>query len=867
VEVVLSVFVAVSLRNALARSFQVVTAILAVSLVCFVLSVAVDDPQDKVYLTTFRMGPYGFVPIASLAFVYRMTGVPRAQSLFHVWLLSVVPAITLVLALVSPYHHWLRTDVTVDPVTHLASGRWGPWFPVHAANAYIAMVLCFVALYRSARRSSAPFRQQQWLALWALVPTPLADLLFSFGVTPIPGYNISVALTALSWFGFAYALIRYRFLDISPVARHQVVELVRDLVLVIDPQGRLVDLNRSSESVLGLRATDVIGQPAAKVVPKLVAHIEGDTSPPELSLMVAGQERSYAVTTSPLHDSGKAPVGRVLLLHDVTEIKQRADAAQEQARRLEQLDRAKDAFLSTVSHELRTPLNSIIGLTDVLLDEELTAELRQYVETMHDSGEMLLSLVNDLLDLAKIRAGKVELLRVPFSVLSTVESVLRVCAIDCERKGLELSCYVPPDVPLLLGDAERVRRILLNLVGNAVKFTQHGEVRVAVSYERVPASRLVISVADTGPGIPADKRELVFEEFTRLEDATTRAATGTGLGLPIVRQMARLMGGDVSLHENPGGGSVFSVTLALGEGAPVLPTPFAGHPAVVLCVEHPLRRQHLVDSLRYEGCNVIEVRDLRAATGEVERRRFAPPDAVVIDVDGVTPAVIRDSSLPELLRDAAPFSILVALDSTSLMRDAQEYRMLGVRELLTRPYLLKDVRQSLEVVLSHTARPRRQSLAPRIPVPGVRPRRILAADDNPDNLALLRAYLKNADVETDYVVDGDAALQRFREKRYDIVFLDIEMPVVDGYATVRQMRDWEHDERQPPTPIIAMTAHAGPEHHGASTAAGFTHHLDKPCRKQDFLQVLTRFAPPRPSGAGDPQETRSAEVAGQRFAN
>ena len=880
----MAVFVRWKLKTAAARAFSLWLALSTLTTTLFGLSIAVQDPAAKFYLLNLRDAPLAFIPIATLWFVYQLTGNPPRRLRLWLILVAIPPTIGLALTLTSPWHHLSVFDMTVDPRTLTPTGQGGLWHRIGTAFGTSVYWFALATLARSAWRAPAPFRQQQWLFFWANVPPAITRFLFFYGISLIPGYNLTPIFMSAGCAVFAYALVWRRFLDIAPIARQHIVELVSDLMLVVDTQGRLVDLNEASRRVFRLSTPAALGQPFTAILPSLAAFLPKEGSVPvfarvEVVLDDQGVLRTYELTTSTVRDTRGTTLGVALVLHDVTELKQRADAAQQEARRHEELSRLKDGFVATVSHELRTPLNAIIGLTDVLLDEQLPVEVRRYVKTIHSSGEVLLSLINDVLDLAKIKAGKVELERMPFSVLRSVETAASLFAVTCETKGLELSWYVPPELPLLEGDPARVRQILLNLVGNAVKFTQRGEIQVTAAWTPSPP-RLEIQVTDTGPGVPVDKRESIFQEFTQVDTSTTRNAGGTGLGLPIVRQIARLMGGDVTCGENPRGGSCFSLTLALGVPSPSAPRsasgslrPLARRPTIIACVEHPLRRRHLSEWLLQIGAQVVEAAQLHDVGPLVPNRPGKRPDprtAVVIDVPGLTPGRLAESSL--VLAGMAVAPMVLLLDSASLLRDGAAYRALGIHELLQRPGRLHEVQESLERLdLGRPVTPSAEAPALAAAHTGTR-RRVLVVDDVDENRLLMAAYLKRSEVEVDYAADGAQGLQRFQSVRYDIVFLDIEMPVLDGYAAVRGMRSWESQQGHPPAPIIAMTAHQGGEHRRRSDAAGFTHHLDKPVRKREVLQLLDLLAPVAAAGAErtlavEPVDPAVKELQSQYVAN
>lgn len=573
----------------------------------------------------------------------------------------------------------------------------------------------------------------------------------------------------------------------------------------------------------------------------------------------------------------------------------------EHAVRLEELDRMKDAFVTTVSHELRTPLNAIIGLTDVVLDEDLPGEVRQHVRTIHDSGDVLLHLINDILDLAKIRSGKLELDETPMSVRSLVETTAGFFSVACEQKNLTLACHVPADLPLLHADPGRLGQVLLNLLGNAVKFTDAGEISVHVSWKADgDHAALTFRVSDTGPGIPAGSRTLIFDEFTQAEPGTTRRYGGTGLGLPIVRRLVRLMGGDIRVEDNAPRGSTFVVDVRLKlTGTPdplVRVLPAAATTAWVVCASHPVRRAHAAETLRRVGATVREVvslDDAARALPELVGERGSV--SLLVDDPDLTAEELAQSRAWSVRKQQMP--VVLVLGARMLQREGRAFRSMGVDHLLPAPLRTPDLLDALKRISGvaapaqsaaptarfdpwlsgspafqvgaaalHSAAPdsapfdgatarnskARDSAAhdpalqsgpaPKAPATDPR-RRLLVVDDVKENRRLIGALLKNLPIDIDYAENGAEGVECFTRATdpYDAVLLDIEMPKLDGYGAVRQMRHWELENDRPATPILALTAHGAPEHRARAAEAGFTSHVTKPIHKRTLIEVLTPY--------------------------
>jgi signal transduction histidine kinase/CheY-like chemotaxis protein len=771
------------------------------------------------------------------------------------FLMFIPPLITGGCALTSPYHEWLLRSPHVERTSGMLLTTFGPWFAVHVVYSYSLLVASFIHLAVTASRASPGHRERLWLTLATPIPSAIGDIAYLVGLTPLPGYSLSPAFAAFSGVLFFMILRRYHFFELAPIARHEVVDMIGEIVFVVDRQGKLADINLAGMREFHVRRPDRLGLSASGLFPGIDALLEKDAEAgaalPDVTLTADGQTSIYQVHASPLLSDGERR-GRVFVLHDVTVSRQEEQKAREHAARLEELDRLKDGFVATISHELRTPLGSILGLTDVLLDSDLKEEDARHVRTIQQSGNLLHTLVNDILDLSKVKSGKLDLNAVPTVPGAVLEEVLESLQPVAARKGLRLDWYCPtPASPLLL-DPVRLRQILLNLVGNALKFTAHGGVEIIGSLD---GPTLTFRVTDTGPGIPADKRAMVFEEFTQVDSSTTRRAGGTGLGLPISRRLARFMGGDVTVDENPGGGSVFTATVR-AELPPPSPHPVLPDAGVALVFAfRPLRARTLRDALQAQGYRV-ETFDVWDAF--IARREEAPPVAL---------KWIASASLtPEMLARVGQRPTVVEIEgSARAWQDRASARL----QIVSGPVWTRDV-PNLIRAFQQAPRPALKPVA-EAPAPPVGPR-VLIADDSPENRGLLAAYAAGQPIHIDFAADGREGVDLFQHEHYDVVFLDIEMPRMDGYGAVREMRRLERTEGRVTTPIVAITAHGLPEHIAATAAAGFSQHLTRPLGKKAFLEAVEDFggeALRRGLSEEDPAVTRLrdgylAKLRGQR---
>ena len=555
-----------------------------------------------------------------------------------------------------------------------------------------------------------------------------------------------------------------------------------------------------------------------------------------------------------------------LLVKELESAKQRAEEA----------TKAKSEFLASMSHDIRTPMNAIIGMTELALETKLTAEQREFLRTVWQAANSLLALIGDILDFSKIEARKLELDRIEFEWRETVEDALKVLAVRAQQKGLELACHLPPRAPqVLVGDPDRLRRIVVNLVANAIKFTEHGEVVLRAEVESLHEDELVLhfTVIDTGIGIPEEMQPHIFEAFIQGETSTTRTYGGTGLGLSISAQLVELMGGKIWVESRVSRGSTFHFTARFGlvKGAPKkravgkAGSPVEDLPALVVDDNATSRRilEEMLASWRMKPATASGAQNALATMEEARARgdpfRLVLIDAQMPETDGL--ALAQQIRQNPGLADAR----LILLSSATPRGEVTRSVEAGVAACLTKPVKQSELWEAITAALG----PRAAQSGRTADRPATRkrrglPLRILLAEDNPVNRELVTYVLERRGHAVNVAENGREALAALEKHRFDLVLMDVQMPLMDGLEATAAIRAQERSTGAH-LPIIAMTAHALKGDRERCLEAGMDEYISKPIHPADLIQLVeeSKRNPARSAAAAGDGSGSSVNLPGR----
>jgi PAS domain S-box-containing protein len=535
-------------------------------------------------------------PVAALLLALAYTGRARWLTRRRMVLLAIVPAITLLLVWTNDLHGLIWSAIRVanpDSAPRL-DVSYGPWFMVHVAYSYMSMLIGMILVFQSFLRSTRLYRGQAGVLVVSWAVPLIGNALYISKMNPFPHLDLTPFAFTLAGVLWAWGLFHYHLLDIVPVARDAIIESMSDAVIVLDAHNRIVDVNPAAQRILCRQAAEVIGQPARQILaarPDLIERYRDAAEAQDEIVLGREARRLYDLRISPLYDKRRRLTGRLIVLRDITERKQVEEELYRAKEAAEAASRAKTTFLTNMSHELRTPLTSILGYSELLKmraadrrDNDFATDL----DRIHSAGNHLLALISDILDLAKIEAGKLDLYLETFDVPALVYYATSTVRPLVERNANILEVRCPDDLGKMRADMTRVQQILFNLLSNAAKFTERGVITLEVTRHEPTTDRenssvvgrqspalpldklgnregegsvVEFRVSDTGIGMTAEQMRGLFTEFMQADASTTRKYGGTGLGLALSARFCRMMGGDLAVESQVGKGSVFTLRL------------------------------------------------------------------------------------------------------------------------------------------------------------------------------------------------------------------------------------------------------------------------------------------------------------------
>ncbi len=505
--------------------------------------------------------------------------------------------------------------------------------------------------------------------------------------------------------------------------------------------------------------------------------------------------------------------------------------------------RIKSRFLASMSHEIRTPLNAIIGMSELLADTRLTHEQQKYTDVFKKAGDTLLSLVDDILDLSKIEANHLTLEGIDFDVGDVIEEAVEIYIIKAAEKGVELMCHIDPQLSTLRkGDPARLKQIILNLIGNALKFTEQGEIVVSMGLDGASDDHIRVVVRDTGIGIPTEKTDDIFASFNQVDSSTTRNYGGTGLGLSICRALVEMMGGKIWVESTVGEGSAFMFNAALPEvtGEPLRDDArltLKGK-RILLIDDNDAHRHNTSRYLTHAGA-LLEQLSRDHDLADTLRENMGDYDAILLNCPPDSAYAIE--LLERINSTELNNKMILILHAAELNKYMDHLNHIGIAAYVVKPVKRGELDWQIDTLVQGKKRTAKTPSA-RTDVAEVKPLKILLAEDNPDNRLLIKAYLKRLPYELVEAENGQLAVQKFQQQRYNLVFMDVQMPIMDGHAATKIMRKWERQQGREATPIVALTAHAFREEMDKCIQAGCNAYLSKPVKKLTLIETIKTHA-------------------------
>lgn len=555
----------------------------------YTLEIATENLDGKIFWSNNVMTGVVATSATWLLFVLEYTGQTQWLQPRRLALIAIHPTLMILLSWTDEWHHLVRQEFTLDLSQSYVAVKivFGPAFWAHAVYTYFVHLIALGLILRTLLRSPREYRGQIILFVIATSLPISANVVHILGIYRFPIDPTPIAFTITGAL-IAWALFRFQFLELVPVAYDTVVKSMSDAVFVLDTHNRILDLNPAAQQLLNRPQSEYVGKRLTQIVPEqeefLLRYRDVLDLHSEIEVLDGQQLRYFDLRISPLYDRRKRLNGRLIVLHDITRTKQIEQELRRAKDEAEAANRTKSTFLANMSHELRTPLNAILGYTSLMIDEmygPLSDKQKQRMERVVENGQHLLKLINDVLDISKIEAGKMELFLESFELAPLLHDILTDVQHSATQRNNRITTHIPPNLGQMRADKTKVQQVLLNVLSNAAKFTENGEITFTVHPD---SNRIRFTVKDTGIGMSDEQIESLFKAFTQADASTTRQFGGTGLGLAISRHYCEMMSGKISVESQSGKGSTFTIELPLNviDASPKLTAPTIEHAPIKL---------------------------------------------------------------------------------------------------------------------------------------------------------------------------------------------------------------------------------------------------------------------------------------------
>ncbi len=797
------------------------------------------------------------MPIGFLWFTMEYTG--RKSKFTHRWLVftGLFCGLTWLLVATNALHNWFYSDPHLEIHQSFIVMAFRPGIAFYFYMIYTSglALVCLGLLVNYFFRTSFYHRQQVLILFLGAVLPLLTGISLLLSPTPWRNVHLTSLAFAVSVPIISLGVFRYRLLDVVPEVRTLVLEAMDDSVIVINRGGRIIDLNPAAERFLGVGMQEAIGVPLSEYFPEwgavreqAEAHERYET---ELEIKRAEHPKTLRLSSWEMSTWWGGSAGRLILLQDISDFRQLENYLRQAKEAAEEATRAKSLFLANMSHEIRTPINAVLGMTSLLMNTRLSPDQSEYVQAIRTAGSTLLNVINEVLDYSKIEAGRVQLQEEGFDLETCLEDALEMVAPQATSRGLSLTFWIGREVACRLrGDEGRLRQILVNLLANAVKFTESGGVNLSVEQlnDSTPDGRIQLHfrVTDTGIGIPTERLPLLFEEFSQADNEVSQRYGGTGLGLAICRRLVEAMGGKIWAESQPGRGSTFQfvVPFRCDATAPDYPH-LKGKKLLILTADENTRRM-LESFAARRGMEALSPVGHAQALALLEQsHRY---DLGVVDQHwvGEQGRIEFPEAWKFLTLSGLPWILLKRFGSPKIVDKDEE----NFTTILSSPIKFSQLTTILEQLFSantlQTTQMRKNAGKGTIGTNDFSlryPLQVLVVDDNALNRKVVLLFLQQLGYTPSSAASGSEALALLQAQPFDLVLLDVQMPEIDGLETARRIRAHLPQEQQPY--LVALTAFTFDDMRQQALEAGMDECLHKPLTLDQLKKVLRKVSKQR----------------------